>query len=86
MRILAAASVGIRDIQDYQRLLSLQEEDGSWPLGWMYIYGMSGIRIGNQGLTTAMALAAIQEYRTCGLGTGDGDGDAKGGSPLREKL
>ncbi|PIL29252.1 hypothetical protein GSI_09301 [Ganoderma sinense ZZ0214-1] len=58
MRVLAAASVGIRDVQDYRRLLSLQEDDGSWPLGWMYIYGLSGVRIGNKALTTAMALSA----------------------------
>ncbi|KAM5539704.1 hypothetical protein V8D89_006517 [Ganoderma adspersum] len=65
MRVLAAASVGVHDVQDYQWLLSLQEDDGSWPLGCMYIYGLSGIGIGNQGLTTAMALEAIQRYRTC---------------------
>ncbi len=62
MRVLAAASVGIRDVQDYRRLLSLQEEDGSWPLGWMYKYGSSGVSIGNKGLTTALAAAAIRKY------------------------
>ena len=70
MRVLAASSVGICDVQDYQRLLSVQEEDGSWPLGWMYIYGLSGIRIGNKALTTAMALAAIQRYGACEAGAG----------------
>ena len=68
MRIFAAASVGMRNVQDYQRLLSLQEDDGSWPVGWMYIYGLSGIKIGNKGLTTAMAFAAMQRYRECGVG------------------
>ncbi|KAI1790112.1 HAD-like protein [Ganoderma leucocontextum] len=86
MRILAAAAVGIRDVQDYQRLLSLQEDDGSWPLGWMYIYGLSGVRIGNKGLATAMALAAIQRYRACKVGAGGSDGNVDGGSSAREKL
>ncbi len=77
MRVLAAASAGIRDVQDYQRLLSLQEDDGSWPLGWMYIYGLSGIRIGNKGLTTAMARAAIEAYVACKQGARD----VEAGSP-----
>ncbi|KAM5539703.1 hypothetical protein V8D89_006516 [Ganoderma adspersum] len=75
MRVLAAISVGICDVQDYQRLLSLQEDDGSWALGWMYIYGLSGIRIGNKALTTAMALAAIQRHGACEAGAGRSHGD-----------
>ena len=62
MRILAAAEAGLRDVQDYQRLLSLQEDDGSWPAGWVYKYGSSGVRIGNKGLTTALAIAAIRKH------------------------
>ena len=62
MRILAAAEAGLRDVQDYQRLLSLQEDDGSWPAGWVYKYGSSRVRIGNKGLTTALAIAAIRKY------------------------
>ncbi|KAI1792345.1 HAD-like protein [Ganoderma leucocontextum] len=87
MRVLAAASVGIRDVQDYRRLLSLQEEDGSWPLGWMYIYGLSGTRIGNKALTTAMALAAVWRYRACKVvGAGRSDGDVDAIFPARAKL
>ena len=63
MRVLAAASMGMRDVQDYERLLMLQLEDGSWPLGWFYRYGSTGILMGNQGVTTAMAAAAIRRYR-----------------------
>ena len=62
MRVLAASSIGLCDVQDYERLLALQEEDGSWPLGWFYRNGSSGILTGNQGLTTAMAVAAIKSY------------------------
>ncbi|KAI1792346.1 HAD-like domain-containing protein [Ganoderma leucocontextum] len=62
MRVTAAASVGGRAARDYERLMAMQEEDGSWPVGWMYKYGSSGVRIGNKGLTTAMAVAAIRKY------------------------
>ncbi|KAH9884964.1 Haloacid dehalogenase-like hydrolase-domain-containing protein [Cubamyces lactineus] len=64
MRILAALSVGlIRDSRDYERLLTMQEEDGSWPTGWIYKFGASGILVGNKGLTTAMAVTAIRKFR-----------------------
>ncbi|KAI0677773.1 hypothetical protein C8Q78DRAFT_1066219 [Trametes maxima] len=63
MRIFAAASVGLCDRRDYDRLLVMQEDDGSWPTGWIYKYGASGILIGNRGLTTAMAVSAIQKFR-----------------------
>ena len=51
------------DVQDYERLLDMQQEDGAWPLGWFYRNGGSGLLTGNQGLTTAMAVAAIRRYR-----------------------
>ncbi|KAJ8482994.1 hypothetical protein ONZ51_g4991 [Trametes cubensis] len=64
MRIHAALSVGLlNDSRDYERLLTMQEEDGSWPTGWIYKYGASGILVGNKGLTTAMAVTAIRKYR-----------------------
>ncbi|TBU29645.1 HAD-like protein [Dichomitus squalens] len=63
MRVLAAACMGMRDLQDYERLLMLQQEDGSWPLGWFYRNGSTGILTGNQGVTTAMAVAAVCRYR-----------------------
>lgn len=60
MRVLACASVGIRDEMDLRTLLALQQEDGGWEAGWMYKYGSSGINIGNRGLTTALAINAIE--------------------------
>ncbi|KAF9650600.1 HAD-like protein [Thelephora ganbajun] len=60
MRILACASVGIRDEMDLRTLLSLQQEDGGWEAGWLYKYGSSGTTIGNRGLTTALAINAIE--------------------------
>lgn len=60
MRIIAAATVGMCDIADYERLLTLQQPDGSFPTGWVYKYGGSGLLIGNKGLTTALAVQAIK--------------------------
>ncbi|EJD03446.1 HAD-like protein [Fomitiporia mediterranea MF3/22] len=62
MRIIAGAAVGVRMYVDHERLLKLQEEDGSFPLGWAYKYGGSGILLGNKGWTTALAVQAIQAF------------------------
>lgn len=60
MRILTCACVGVRDDVDLRMLLPLQCEDGGWDIGWIYRYGSSGIKIGNRGLTTALAINAIE--------------------------
>ncbi|KLO06674.1 HAD-like protein [Schizopora paradoxa] len=60
MRILAASSVGIRDVVDRDVLLVTQELDGGFPIGWMYRFVNAGIRIGNRGLATALAVKAIE--------------------------
>lgn len=60
MRVVAAARSGLCDLVDHRRLLALQEEDGSWPVGWMYKYGGSGVLIGNKRLTTAIAVEALR--------------------------
>lgn len=62
MRIIAGAAVGIRMYVDYERLLSMQSADGSFPLGWAYKYGGSGMLLGNQGWTTALAVQAIKAF------------------------
>ncbi|KAI0774629.1 hypothetical protein BD413DRAFT_472576 [Trametes elegans] len=64
MRLLAAAEAGLEGHRaDLARLVGMQEPDGSWPVGWMYKYGASGVLVGNKGLTTAMAVAAIRKFR-----------------------
>ncbi|KAI0832924.1 hypothetical protein BC628DRAFT_1407287 [Trametes gibbosa] len=63
MRILAATSVGLSDRRGCEQLLAMQAADGAWQTGWMYKYGMSGVLVKNQGLTTAMAVAAIRRYQ-----------------------
>ncbi len=49
MHVVAAASVGVRAARNFERLLAMQEEDGTCPLGWMHKYGASGVRIGHSG-------------------------------------
>lgn len=60
MRIVVCDFVGIRDDIDFRALLPLQCEDGSFETGWIYKYGSSGLRIGNKGMTTAMAVKAVE--------------------------
>jgi hypothetical protein len=59
MRIIAAASVGLADVVDYERLLTMQDRDGAWRGGWIYKFGATGLLIGNDGVTTALAMQAI---------------------------
>jgi hypothetical protein len=59
MRVIVGAAVGLRLERDLAALLPLQYEDGGWGPSWIYKYGSSGIKIGNRGLTTALALKAI---------------------------
>ncbi|KDQ50570.1 hypothetical protein JAAARDRAFT_141716 [Jaapia argillacea MUCL 33604] len=63
MRIIACASVGLRDEVDLERLEKRQERDGGWADGWFYKYGSSGVLIANRGLTTAFAINAIREVK-----------------------
>ncbi|KAI1496063.1 HAD-like protein [Biscogniauxia marginata] len=46
--------------KDLARLLSVQQEDGGWPAGHFCCYGRTGARIGNRGLTTALAIKILQ--------------------------
>jgi hypothetical protein len=59
MRTLACDAMSIECSIDRDTLSHLQCPDGSWEPGWMYRYGSTGTRIGNRGVTTAMALEAI---------------------------
>ena len=60
-RIIAACAVDTVDHRDLETLLSMQSEDGSWKDGWFYKFGATGISIRNDGVTTALAIRAIQE-------------------------
>ena len=63
LRLFACQSVGI-DSQLYRKdletLMSFQDEDGGWPAGHFCCIGRTGARIGNRGLTTALAIRILQ--------------------------
>ncbi|PSR90637.1 Haloacid dehalogenase-like hydrolase-domain-containing protein [Coniella lustricola] len=59
LRVDTCAHLGIACEDDRRALRKLQSEDGGWEAGWMYRYGSTGIEIGNRGVTTAAAVAAL---------------------------
>ena len=59
MRILACNSLAVECGVDRNTLLRIQCQDGGWEPGWMYRYGSTGVKIGNRGVTTALAVKAI---------------------------
>lgn len=50
-------------VNDLVTLLFMQEEDGGWPAGHFCHLGSTGTRIGNRGLTTALAVTIIRQRR-----------------------
>lgn len=66
LRLFACQSVGIDPRlyrKDLETLMSLQDEDGGWPAGHFCLYGRTGVRIGNRGLTTALAVRIAQQEK-----------------------
>ncbi|KAG2138330.1 Haloacid dehalogenase-like hydrolase-domain-containing protein [Suillus clintonianus] len=63
MRLCLCAYLGLRNNVDLRTLLPLQCEDGGWEIGWVYQYPSSGVKIGNRGLTTSLAVKAILEMQ-----------------------
>lgn len=59
MRIVVCGYLGIRDDVDLRALLPLQCEDGGWETCWIYQHPSEGKKVGNRGLTTALAIKAI---------------------------
>lgn len=59
MRILTCSSLGLNCSIDRLALLDLQCEDGGWEAGWFLAYGSTGLKFGNRGVTTTMAIKAI---------------------------
>lgn len=64
MRVIAGAATGMRMIVDCERLVSMQNEDGSFPMGWAYKHGSTGMLFGNQGWSTALAAQAMKAFQT----------------------
>lgn len=64
LRISACQLVGINPQRyqgDLELLMSLQGEDGGWPVGHFCCTGRTRERIGSRGLTTAPATKTIRE-------------------------
>ncbi|KFZ17033.1 hypothetical protein V502_04793 [Pseudogymnoascus sp. VKM F-4520 (FW-2644)] len=64
LRISVCKLVGLDPLiyqQDLEKLMSLQEEDGGFPAGHFCCFGRTGARIGNRGLTTALAMKIIHQ-------------------------
>ena len=60
MRLLTCQIFGLRSEVDRRALLDLQQDDGGWDACWLCKYGSSGLRLGNRGVTTALAVKAIE--------------------------
>ncbi|EXJ85862.1 hypothetical protein A1O1_06231 [Capronia coronata CBS 617.96] len=63
MRVIACLDMGIKNEVDLKRLETSQQEDGGWEVGWLCQTGKTSLEIGNRGLTTAMAVKAIEMAR-----------------------
>ena len=65
MRVLACHHVGLGALAngDLARLLTTQQADGSFEMGWLCRYGKTGIKLGHRGLTTALAVKAVEVSR-----------------------
>ncbi|KAL8786838.1 MAG: hypothetical protein Q9195_008031 [Heterodermia aff. obscurata] len=66
LRLFAAQEVGLDPLlyrKDLDRLVALQDEDGGWPAGHFCCIGRTGARIGNRGLTAALAVRILRRER-----------------------
>lgn len=62
MRIVVCNYVDISNDVDMKTMLSHQRIDGGWDMSWVYQLPSKGIKVGNRGLTTAVAVKAIQGF------------------------
>lgn len=65
LRLLACQDLGIPNVRDTRVLLEAQQADGNWS-GWVWRYGRSSMLVSNDGLTTALAVRALQNARSMG--------------------
>lgn len=66
LRLFACQSVSMDPRlyrKDLETLTALQDEDGGWPAGHFCCFGRTGARIGNRGLTTALAVRILQQEK-----------------------
>lgn len=64
MGLIACSQLGITDQVSFKALLATQFEDGGWDMGILYQYGSKKLKskIGNRGVSTALALQAIEGF------------------------
>lgn len=59
MRVVLADSLGVKNDGERQKLLKLQNQDGSWPADALYRQGKKAVFYSNKSLPTAFALRAL---------------------------
>ena len=69
MRVLACKQLETPNKSDLDKLIKMQCSDGGWEVGWLYRFGTSGIKAGSRGLTTALAIKAIDAVHYPGAHT-----------------
>lgn len=62
MGLIACNQLGITDQVSFKALLAAQCEDGGWEMGILCQYGSKKLKIGNRGVSTALALQAIEGF------------------------
>ena len=62
MRLLTCQIFGLRNDVDRKALLDSQLDDGGWDTCWLCRYGSTGMRLGNRGVTTALAVKAFETW------------------------
>ncbi|OQE07917.1 hypothetical protein PENVUL_c011G08253 [Penicillium vulpinum] len=67
MRLCVCNSLGIANRPDFDTLTALQCKDGDWEPSFMYLFPGSGRRLGSRGVTTALAVKALQSAVTQGI-------------------
>jgi hypothetical protein len=61
MRLFCCDFLGIQGMESERRtLMSMQCDDGGWPVSSFVRFGVSGLEFGNRGLSTALAVNAIR--------------------------
>jgi hypothetical protein len=64
MRLLVCEQCNVRDVQGLKSLMAMQQIDGGWEAGQLFAYASKNLRIGNRGVSSALAIDAIGRCRS----------------------
>jgi hypothetical protein len=64
MRLLVCEQANVRDVRGLKNLMAMQETDGGWEAGELFAYASKNLRIGNRGVSSALAANAIGRCRS----------------------